>query len=234
MRYGETYGRPLTDTGGYVLKLKDFVPQGLAATYPRGDKSPGVTLTDVFVTPVAMCKPPRKKPGDAAIDTVIGRKAVECCAPSLRVVLRGLLAENPNRMLVWQGASALAFSQNKLGVTPPGKKRKKAAIGPWRGRPVEPTTKALDRLNAALAEVPPHEVIKFALRGVKVDRKIFPKEFEMVLRAVLATQRRGVRKPPQPPVEFTPHNMIVKLLISRQRAAMKRKEKSSGKTCEKV
>lgn len=230
IRYGETFGRPLVGPTGGLWKHEELAGAGgdLVRVIDRSEqeKPPLALLNDVFVTNVVMCRPPKNK-----LDNPLGRKAAAACAPSLRKLLRRMLAENPNRMIEWMGATALAFSRNRLGYNT-SKGRTKPAISPWRGRPIEPTQKNLDRLNAALADVPDEVLDKYLLRGVKPKEEWWGAQ-EKVLKQILTWNRASVKKyRTTPPLEYEPHNLILKLLLSRQRSALKKRREKDCGNCE--
>lgn len=224
IRYGDEFGRPLVGPTGALWKHEELAPAGLADIIPREGKPDLPLLRDVFATNVAMCRPPNNK-----MDTPVGRKMAMACSNSLRRLIRRLLAENPDRTLEWMGATALAFSQGKLGK-PARKGQKKPSIGAWRGRPIEPTERALARLNAALEDVPDNEIDAYCLRGVKPSQEWWPTQYK-ILKQILTWNRRSAKVvAATPPKEAVVHISVVQLLVSRQKAAIKRKEKADGKT----
>jgi len=200
---GERYGRPLVGKTGYFFKLNHLAPRGLVELLPgREPKYPKIGRLRVHLMNVIMCRPPDNK-----IDSAAGKRAVRCCANSARWFLNERLRENPDRILNAMGGTALSLLRGE-----------KTPIDPYRGRLLGP--------HAALRfEYEPEiDIYKYVLRGMKPPEDSPWWSVELVLRKILVAQRAGVRAASKRlPPEVSNVLTFVKLLVSKQRAALRKR-----------
>lgn len=203
---GAKYGTPLVGKSGYRFRIENLAPAGLVDVTPDASRSyPRLGPTRAWLTNVTMCRAPKSK-----VDTPDGRKAVRCCANSLRAYLREQLAADPNRMVVAIGGVAASFMRGR-----PTK------IDAHRGRPrhfAEP----LSDIARALEPEPEEDIMKFALKGRKPKEVWWPR-FDKTMKKILMLQRAGVsRASKRVPQEYATVIAIVKLVVTKQRAALKK------------
>lgn len=204
---GFPYGRAFQGKIGYLLKTVQLThPEvALVETAARpGSKWPQVINMKVFLMNIIMCRPPKNK-----VDKGPGRLAVLCCVNSALAQLRELLAKNPNRLVASMGATALGAVTGNL----------KATIEAHRGRP---HFNALASGVLNLDPIPEAEIYAKVLRGVKPPKESAWWAVQSTLTLILRAQRVGLRRASRRlPTEVSNVLVFVKLLLSKQRAALK-------------
>lgn len=203
---GARYGTPLVGKTGYRLRIENMAPADLVTVIPDPQRSyPRLSPPRAFLTNVVMCRPPKNK-----IDSPVGRLAVRCCANSLRWFLRERLAEDPDRTIIAIGGTALSVLRGR-----------KSKIDAHRGR-VRHYARPLEALAKALTPEPEFDIMKAALRGRKPKEEWWPR-FEKTLKGILRMQRAGVtRASKRVSPEYAGVLAIVKLIVTKQRAALRK------------
>lgn len=200
---GVKYGRPLGGPTGYYMKLNQLAPVGLVELLPgRDERYPIPVLKGVHLMNVIMCRPPKNK-----IDSKEGKQAQRCCANSARWFLNERLRENPNIMLNPMGGAALSLVRGE-----------KTPIEPYRGRPTGPHS------TLQLEYEPEDAIFKYVLRGRKPPEESIWWTVEPVLKLILRASRVGVRRASKRlPPEVSQIFAIVKLMLTKQRTALKKR-----------
>ena len=180
----EKYGRPFVGKSGWSLKVRLLAPAGLTEIETDSQGHERVKALRAFIMNVVMCQPPKNKIGSPA-----GRKARLCCSRSASMLIRHLLQEKPDRVLVPLGATALELLTGR------------DTIDQHRGRPMQ--------YESYMPAMPTEaETLKAVLRGVKPwtlpgvkDAKAAEEtwgQFEKELKRVLQLNRRSWRASQKP------------------------------------
>lgn len=171
-RSTEDYGRPLVGPSGYLSKIRYFPPEAVELGPGRDPKWPVVRKLKVFIANVIMCRPPRND-----IDSADGKKAVKCCSPSARALVREFMEVNPEAGIQAVGAVATSLVRGQ-----------RVGINDYRGRVFE---------VPPIEDEPEIDIYRYVLRGVKPPEWWKPNE--KVLRQILGWNRKSWRKVNAPP-----------------------------------
>lgn len=168
---GVKYGRPLVGKTGYFVKLRNLAPAGLVELLPgRNPIYPKIGRLNLHIANVILCRPPKNK-----IDSPEGKKAVRCCANSLKYILNRALAANANISLHPAGGTALSVLRGT-----------KTSIEAYRGRPTGPYE------NLQFKYEPEEDILKYVLRGQKPKEVWWPK-FEKWMKSHIKFYRATAR-----------------------------------------
>lgn len=208
-RRGHKYGTPLVGASGFRLRLENLAqtdpPLIDVIRYEDGRRPTLVNLRALLLN-VILCRPPGND-----IDSAVGQKAVQCCVNSLRWFLRERLAANPHVTVVPIGGTSLSAMR-----------RRETKIDAHRGR-VTHVSNVVEWAVRTLAPEPETEIAKRVLKGQKPKEVWWP-AIEWFLRRSLVLNRASLRRTrARMPADIALHVSIVKLVIAKQRAVLRKR-----------